>query len=148
MPARQNADQPLTTQLPTFAQTLARILTSQSFTGASSASQRFVQMTDSSASFLAVLFGVGVFAVIVAIGWRSVQNRRIVRLQGADGQETVIIAGEDDEITSIATTTNETTQPATAQDASVGVVDTEIADPHSAPEFGRKVDKSATVIDV
>lgn len=105
-------------------------------------------MTDSAASFLAVLFGVGVFAVIVAIGWRSVQNRRILRLRGADGQETIIIAGEDDEISSVVTTTSETTQPATAQDASVGVMGTGVADPDSAPEFGRMVARSATVIEV
>ena len=42
---------------------------------------------------------------------RSVQNRRILRLQGADGQETIIVAREDDDVSSVATTT-ETTQPA------------------------------------
>ena len=104
-------------------------------------------MTDSAASVVAILFGLGVFAIIVAVGWRSVQHRRIVRLQGADGQETIIIAGEDDEISSIATTT-ETTQPAPAPDPSVAVVDTDPADPAPAPEFGRRVDKSTTVIDV
>ena len=60
-------------------------------------------MTDSESSLLAILFGLGVFAIIVAIGWRSVQNRRILRLQGANGQETIIVAREDDEITSVAT---------------------------------------------
>jgi hypothetical protein len=70
---------------------------------------------------MAVLLGLGVFAIIVAIGWRSVQNRRILRMQGADGRETIIVAREDDEITSVATaTTGETAQAATA------------------PEFGRK----------
>ena len=77
-------------------------------------------MTDSASSLLAILLGLGVFAIIVAIGWRSVQNRRILRMQGADGQETIIIAREDDDISSIATTTVETTQPA------------------PAPEFGRR----------
>jgi hypothetical protein len=77
-------------------------------------------MTDSESSLLAILFGLGVFAIIVAIGWRSVQNRRILRLQGADGQETIIVAREDDEISSIVTTTTETEQPA------------------PSPEFGRK----------
>jgi len=92
-------------------------------------------MTDSAASFLSILFGLGVFAVIMALGWRSVQKRRILRLQGADGQETIIIAGEDDEISSIVTTTTETTQAAAP---SVGVADTGVADPAAAPEFGRK----------
>jgi ABC-type hemin transport system substrate-binding protein len=69
-------------------------------------------MTDSTSSLLAILFGLGVFAIIVAIGWRSVQNRRIVRLQGADGTETIIVAGEDDDITSVATTSVETARPA------------------------------------
>lgn len=65
-------------------------------------------MTNSASSFIAILFGLGVFAVIVAVGWRSVQNRRILRLQGADGQETILVAREDDEITSIVTTTEGT----------------------------------------
>jgi hypothetical protein len=75
-------------------------------------------MTDSTSSLLAILLGLGVFAIILAIGWRSVQNRRILRLQGANGQETIIVAREDDEITSVATA--ETVQPA------------------PAPEFGRR----------
>ena len=79
-------------------------------------------MTDSTSSLLAILFGLGVFAIIVAIGWRSVQNRRILRLQGADGWETIIVAREDDEITSVATAA--TVAPAEP--------------PASAPEFGRK----------
>ena len=65
-------------------------------------------MTNSASSFIAILFGLGVFAVIVAVGWRSVQNRRILRLQGANGQETILVAREDDEITSIVTTTEGT----------------------------------------
>ena len=70
-------------------------------------------MTDSTSSLMAILLGLGVFAIIVAIGWRSVQNRRILRLQGADGRETIIVAREDDEISSVATTTAaETTQSA------------------------------------
>ena len=69
-------------------------------------------MTDSTSSLLAILLGLGVFAIIVAIGWRSVQNRRILRMRGADGRETIIVAREDDEISSVATTTAETTQPA------------------------------------
>lgn len=77
-------------------------------------------MTDSTSSLLAVLLGLGVFAIIVAIGWRSVQNRRILRMRNADGQETIIVAREDDEISSIVTTTAETAQPA------------------QAPEFGRR----------
>ena len=62
-------------------------------------------MTESSSSLMAILFGMAVFAIIVAVGWRSVQNRRILRMQGANGAETIIIAGEDDEVTSVATTT-------------------------------------------
>jgi hypothetical protein len=96
-------------------------------------------MTDSAASFLAIVLGLGVFLVIVAVGWRSVQNRRILRMQGADGQETIIVAGEDDEITSVVTTT-ETTPP--------GVVDTGVADPAPAPEFGRSAVNSETTRDV
>ena len=87
-------------------------------------------MTDSSATLMAVIFGIAVFAVIVVIGWRSVQRRRIVRLQGADGQETIVVADEDDEITSVVTTT-ETTPAAVA-------VTTENADPAATPDFGRK----------
>jgi len=68
-------------------------------------------MTDSSSTFIAILLGLGVFLTIVAIGWRSVQHRRIMRLQGADGRETIIVAGEDDEISSVVTT-NETVRPA------------------------------------
>ena len=62
-------------------------------------------MTNSTSSLLAILFGFGVFLIILAVGWRSVQNRRIVRMRGADGQETIIVAGEDDGISSIETTT-------------------------------------------
>jgi hypothetical protein len=69
-------------------------------------------VTESASSLLAILFGLGVFAVIVAIGWRSVQNRRIVRLQGADGRETIIVAREDDDISSVVTTTAGNAPPA------------------------------------
>ena len=69
-------------------------------------------MTDSTSSLLAILLGLGVFAIIVAIGWRSVQNRRILRLRGADGRETIIVAGEDDDISSVVATSAETTQAA------------------------------------
>ena len=54
---------------------------------------------------MAIIFGLAVFAVIVAVGWRSVQNRRILRLQGANGKETIIVAGEDDDVSSVVTTT-------------------------------------------
>ncbi len=67
-------------------------------------------MTESSSTFMAILFGLAVFALIVAVGWRSVQNRRILRMQGANGSETIIIAGEDDEVTSVATTAETTVQ--------------------------------------
>ena len=80
-------------------------------------------MTDSTSSLLAILLGLGVFAIILAIGWRSVQNRRILRLQDASGHETIIVASEDDEISSIATTTATTA---------------ETVQPAPAAEFGRK----------
>ena len=54
---------------------------------------------------MAILFGLAVFLVIVAVGWRSVQNRRVLRLQGTNGQETIIVTGEDDEVGSVATST-------------------------------------------
>ena len=85
-------------------------------------------MTNSAASFLSIFLGVSVFLVIVAVGWRSVQNRRIVRMQGANGQETIIVASEDDVVSSVVTTT-ETTQPASAPGPSVGVVNTTVDDP-------------------
>ncbi|HEU0134853.1 MAG TPA: hypothetical protein VFR28_08515 [Allosphingosinicella sp.] len=66
-------------------------------------------MTDSTSTLLAILFGLGVFAIIVAIGWRSVQNRRILRLRDSSGHETIIVAGEDDDISSVATACSETT---------------------------------------
>lgn len=100
-------------------------------------------MTNSASSFMAIIFGLGVFALIVAIGWRSVQNRRILRLQGANGQETIIVAGEDDDISSVVTTT-ETTQsapdPAPAPAPSVVVLNTGAADPAPTPKFGRRAD--------
>lgn len=65
-------------------------------------------MTESMSSLLAILFGSGVFLAIVAVGWRSVQNRRILRLQAADGSETVIVANEDDDVTSIVTSADTT----------------------------------------
>ena len=68
-------------------------------------------MPDSTSSLLAILVGLGVFAFIIAAGWRSVQNRRILRFQDG-GKETIIVAGEDDEISSIDTeTVTETRQP-------------------------------------
>jgi hypothetical protein len=94
-------------------------------------------MTDSQSSLMAIILGLAVFSIIVAIGWRSVQNRRILRLQGANGQETIIVAGEDDDISSVVTTsTAETAQPASAPASPMVVVNTgAAADP--APQFGR-----------
>jgi hypothetical protein len=89
-------------------------------------------MTNSTASLIALLLGLGIFLVIVAVGWRSVQNRRIVRMQGADGHETIIMAGEDDEISSIETTT----EPSAAPAAPVVAASAQVAEP--APGFGRK----------
>jgi hypothetical protein len=72
-------------------------------------------VTDSASTFIAIVLGLGVFLTIVAIGWRSVQRRRILRMQGAEGQETIIVAREDDEITSVATTAEtEEAAPATS----------------------------------
>ncbi|MEO5774559.1 MAG: hypothetical protein ABIQ32_10640 [Sphingomicrobium sp.] len=88
-------------------------------------------MTNSTSSFMALIFGLAVFAIIVAVGWRSVQNRRILRLQGADGRETIIVAGEDDEISSVVTT-SETVQA--APEPSVVVVNNAVADPRPEPE--------------
>ena len=70
-------------------------------------------MSDSTSSFLAIILGLGVFLVIVAVGWRRVQNRRILRLQDASGHETIIVAREDDDISSVVTT-SETTRPESA----------------------------------
>lgn len=53
---------------------------------------------------MALAFGLGVFAIIVAVGWRSVQNRRLLRLKDASGQETIIVAGEQDDVSSVVTT--------------------------------------------
>nr|WP_166176034.1 hypothetical protein [Altererythrobacter segetis] len=64
-------------------------------------------MTESAANLVAIILGVGIFLVIVAVGWRGVQNRRILRVQDADGHETIIVAGEDDDVSSIVTTTTE-----------------------------------------
>lgn len=94
-------------------------------------------MTDSTATLVAILFGLGVFAVIVAVGWRSVQNRRIVRMQGADGQETIIIADEGDQISSIVTTT-ETAPAAPELEPAADKYGTGTGDPAPVPEFGRK----------
>ncbi len=74
-------------------------------------------MTDSTSSLLAILLGLGVFAIIVAIGWRSVQNRRILRMRDADGKETIIVAREDDEVKSVVTTDSETRPEAPANAA-------------------------------
>jgi hypothetical protein len=102
-------------------------------------------MTSSEASIMAIIFGLGVFAVIVAIGWRSVQHRRILRLQGANGKETIIVAGEDDEISSVVTT--DTTEPPAAPQPSAVVVNTDVADPAPAPEFGRSAARSEPAVD-
>jgi hypothetical protein len=86
---------------------------------------------------MAIIFGIAVFAVIVVIGWRSVQNRRVLRMQSADGHETIIIAGEDDEVSSI-TTTTEAAPVTPAAVSPVDAVDASTADPEPTAEFGRK----------
>lgn len=93
-------------------------------------------MTESTATLLAIIFGIAVFAVIVVIGWRSVQNRRIVRLQDAGGHETIVVADEDDEISSVVTTTE-----ITASASSTGA-----EDPVPAREFGRRAGNGETAI--
>ncbi len=71
-------------------------------------------MTNSTSSFLAIIFELAVFALIVAIGWRSVEKRAAIAVAGRpNGEETIIVAGEDDSVSSIVTTT-ESTQPASA----------------------------------
>lgn len=86
-------------------------------------------MTDSASSFISLFLGLGVFLIIVAVGWRSVQNRRILRMQGADGKETIIVAREDDEISTVTTTT----EPARPDPAPSAVVeDAGAADPAPA----------------
>ncbi len=102
-------------------------------------------MTDSASSYLAIIFGLAVFAVIVAVGWRSVQNRRILRMQGANGQETIIVASEDDDISSVVTTT-ETTQPAPAPAPSAIVADAPATDPAPAPGLGGSAAKRGTAV--
>jgi hypothetical protein len=94
-------------------------------------------MTNSASSLMAMIFGLAVFALIVAVGWRSVQNRRILRLQGANGQQTIIVAREDDDISSVVTTV-ETTQPAPAPAPAIVVVNSGVADPATSSELGRK----------
>jgi hypothetical protein len=104
-------------------------------------------MTESASSYMAMIFGLAVFAIIVAVGWRSVQNRRILRLQGASGQETIIVAREDDDISSIVTTT-ETMQVTSAQAPSQVVANTSVAHPVSRPEFGRAASESKAAGDL
>lgn len=102
-------------------------------------------MTDQTSSLLAILFGLGVFAVIVAVGWRSVQNRRILRLQDADGGQTIIVADEDDEITSV-TTTAEAGVPVTDPAPSVVVVNAGSVEPVTTPEVETAVDAEAEIV--
>ena len=94
-------------------------------------------MTDSESSLLAIVFGLGVFAVIMAIGWRSVQNRRILRVRGADGRETIIVAGEEDDVSSVVTTSTQTVRPAPAAAPAVVVVNASTDE--APPTFGRNV---------
>jgi hypothetical protein len=78
-------------------------------------------VTDSQSSIIAIILGLAVFAIIVAVGWRSVQNRRILRLKGANGQETIIVASEGDVVSSVETTSAEpaeTAAPAPPSDPS------------------------------
>ena len=92
-------------------------------------------MTSIDINFLTTILGLSVFAVIVAVGWRSVQNRRILRVQGANGQETIIVAREDDEISTIVSTAGPTPPPVPTP--SVVIVNTGEADP-TPPTFGKR----------
>ena len=85
-----------------------------------------VEVTISTSSLMAMTLGLGVFLIIVAVGWRSVQNRRILRMQSTDGQQTIIVAREDDNISSIVTTT-EVSQSASAAPTPVLVDSSEAA---------------------
>ncbi len=102
-------------------------------------------MTNSAPSLMAVLFGLAVFAVIVAVGWRSVQNRRILRLQDANGHETIVIAREGDDVSSVVTTT-ETDQDGTAVSSSAISADS-LGEPSEKAEFGRGPDKGKAARD-
>lgn len=95
-------------------------------------------MTDPAANLTAILFGLGVFLVIVAIGWRSVQKRRIVRMQGANGQETIILAREGDDVSNVIITTTETAQAPAPTAPAEGRDGNGIPNDQPAPEFGRK----------
>ena len=100
---------------------------------------------------MAILFGLGVFAILVAVGWRSVQSRRILRLQGADGQETIIVAREDDDISSVVTTTEArepVAVPPSAPEPSVVVADAGVGSPAAAPKFGRSAPKRKAAVDL
>lgn len=85
-------------------------------------------MAHSSANLTAILLGLGIFLIVVAVGWRSVQNRRILRMQDAQGHETIIVASEDDDVSSVVTTT-ETSHPASVPAPSATGAETPAVDP-------------------
>jgi hypothetical protein len=105
---------------------------------AASQSRGETNMTNSAATYVAIIFGIGIFLVIVAIGWRSVQNRRILRMQDANGHETIIIASEDDEISSVVTTE----APPVNEPVSSGVVGADTSEPPARSEFRQSVGKT------
>ena len=99
-------------------------------------------MTNSASSFLAIALGLGVFLIIVAIGWRSVQHRRILRMRDANGEETIIVADEDDEVSSIVTTERAAPAPAPATapaavNAETGNIESDRVDDREADAAGR-----------
>ncbi len=96
-------------------------------------------MTSSASSLVAIVFGIAVFAVIVAVGWRSVQNRRILRVQGSHGEETIVVANEDDDISSLVTTTDTVEEAQTSTRTRPVVMHPESSE---RPEFGLSVEKS------
>jgi hypothetical protein len=58
-------------------------------------------------------------------------------LQGANGQETIIVAGEDDEIVSVESSSAETTPATKASAASLAAEHAEAPDQTPGAEFGR-----------
>jgi uncharacterized protein YqfA (UPF0365 family) len=89
---------------------------------------------------MAIIFGLAVFAVIVAVGWRSVQNRRILRVQGANGEETIVVAREGDDISSVVTTTEHVQEAAPSLDVQPVAMNPDELSTESV--FGRSAEKS------
>jgi hypothetical protein len=104
-------------------------------------------MTNSASSLMAIIFGLAVFAVIVAVGWRSVQNRRILRVQSANGDETIVVAREGDDISSVVTTTEHVQEAAPSVDAESVALNLDDAGPSTKTGFGRSTEMSQVATD-